>query len=126
MKKKVLSVLLVGAMTASMFAGCGNDGGKAAGADGANVVGDAAPVTEAGGCWADAEAAGNPVTLKTVSMFGGTDPNAEVYAAINDEFMAENSHVTSRIIRRRRTRSGRQQLPVGQRAVSQCRFLRRK
>ena len=39
-------------------------------------------------------AAGNPVTLKTVSMFGGTDPNAEVYAAINDEFMAENSHVT--------------------------------
>ena len=27
-------------------------------------------------------------------MFGGTDPNAEVYAAINDEFMAENSHVT--------------------------------
>ena len=28
MKKKVLSVLLVGAMTASMFAGCGNDGGE--------------------------------------------------------------------------------------------------
>lgn len=93
MKKKVLSVLLVGAMTASMFAGCGNDGGKAAGADGANG-GDAAPVTEESGDAADAEAAGNPVTLKTVSMFGGTDPNAEVYAAINDEFMAENSHVT--------------------------------
>lgn len=93
MKKKVLSVLLVGAMTASMFAGCGNDGGKAAGADGANG-GDAAPVTEESGAAADAEAAGNPVTLKTVSMFGGTDPNAEVYAAINDEFMAENSHVT--------------------------------
>ncbi len=93
MKKKVLSVLLVGAMTASMFAGCGNDGGKAAGADGANG-GDAALVTEESGAAADAEAAGNPVTLKTVSMFGGTDPNAEVYAAINDEFMAENSHVT--------------------------------
>lgn len=93
MKKKVLSVLLVGAMTASMFAGCGNDGGKAAGADGANG-GDAALVTEESGAAADAEADGNPVTLKTVSMFGGTDPNAEVYAAINDEFMAENSHVT--------------------------------
>lgn len=92
MKKKVLSVLLVGAMTASMFAGCGNDGGKAAGADGANG-GDAALVTEESGAAADAEADGNPVTLKTVSMFGGTDPNAEVYAAINDEFMAENSHV---------------------------------
>lgn len=93
MKKKVLSVLLVGAMTASMFAGCGNDGGKAAGADGANG-GDAALVTEESGAAADAAADGNPVTLKTVSMFGGTDPNAEVYAAINDEFMAENSHVT--------------------------------
>lgn len=27
-------------------------------------------------------------------MFGGTDPNAEVYAAINDEFMAANTNVT--------------------------------
>ena len=87
MKKKVLSVLLVGAMTASLFAGCGSNAGETTGAAG----GDAA-TTEEGG--ADADVAQNPVTLKTVSMFGGTDPNAEVYQAINNEIMAEYDYIT--------------------------------
>ena len=82
MKKKVLSVLLVGAMTASLFAGCGSDADKTADAAGGNAAG-----TEAGETH-------NPVTLKTVSMFGGTDPNAEVYQAINNELMEQYDYIT--------------------------------
>lgn len=40
------------------------------------------------------EATKNPVTLTTVSMHGGTDPNAGNYQAINEQFMAENSYIT--------------------------------
>lgn len=64
MKKKILSLLLVGVMSLSLLTGCGGgDGGK-------------------------------EVTLKTVSMFGGTDPNAEVYQAINNELMEEYDYIT--------------------------------
>lgn len=76
MKKRVLSVLLVGAMVVSMLAGCGSSSDAPAGSAG----------TEAGG---EVVAGNQEVTLKTVSMFGGTDPNAEVYQAINNELMAE-------------------------------------
>ena len=34
------------------------------------------------------------VTLNTVSMFGGTDANAENYQAINAQFMADNSYIS--------------------------------
>lgn len=36
----------------------------------------------------------NPVTLTTVSMFGGTDPNAANYQAINKKFMEDYSYIT--------------------------------
>lgn len=36
----------------------------------------------------------NDVTLVTVSMYGGTDPNAENYQNFNAEFMAEHSYIT--------------------------------
>lgn len=91
MKNKVLSVLLVAAMTASLLAGCGSSDNK-------NTTGgnSSATNTESAGSndGDDKEASKNPVTLKTVSMFGGTDPNAEVYQAINKEFMEENDWVT--------------------------------
>lgn len=97
MKKKVLSVLLIGTMTASVLAGCGNDSGEVANAgENANATADAADATgttEAGGDTAEA-ATGNPVTLKTVSMFGGTDPNKEAYEAINAEVMEQYSYIT--------------------------------
>lgn len=90
MKKKVLSVLLVGTMAASLFTGCGSNAGETTGAAGGN---DAA-TTEEGGADANANVAQNPVTLKTVSMFGGTDPNAEVYQAINNELMDQYDYIT--------------------------------
>lgn len=36
----------------------------------------------------------NPVTLTTVSMFGGTDPNASNYQAINEQFMEDYPYIT--------------------------------
>lgn len=35
-----------------------------------------------------------PVTLKTVSMFGGTDPMAGIYKESIDQFMVDNPHIT--------------------------------
>ena len=84
MKKKVLSVLLVSAMTASLLAGCGDKKD-----DNTGAVNDTENTDVA-----DDGADKNPVTLKTVSMFGGTDPNAEVYQAINQELMDANSYIT--------------------------------
>ena len=83
MKKKVLSVLLVSAMAVSMFAGCGGNANGTTGSAG----------TESGSNVASEEGK-KEVTLKTVSMFGGTDPNAQVYQAINDELMAQYDYIT--------------------------------
>lgn len=84
MKKKVLSVLLVGAMTATMFAGCGNNADSNKGDNKGTQAADSGDSTEAK----------NPVTLKTVSMFGGTDPNKETYDAINQEVMDQYDYIT--------------------------------
>lgn len=81
MKKKLLSLLLVGAMTASVMTGCGSKP-EAGATNGGN------------GTEADAGGEYNPVTLKTVSMFGGTDPNKDTYEAINADFMKEYDYIT--------------------------------
>ena len=83
MKKKVLSMLLVGAMTATMFAGCGN-------ATDNKTEDKGTQASDSG----DSAEAKNPVTLKTVSMFGGTDPNKETYDAINQEVMDQYDYIT--------------------------------
>ncbi len=83
MKKKVLSMLLVGAMTATMFAGCGSSTD--------NKTEDKGTQASNSGDTAEAK---NPVTLKTVSMFGGTDPNKETYDAINQEVMDQYDYIT--------------------------------
>ena len=94
MKKKVLSMMLAGAITVSMLAGCGAGSDEAATTDNttADTKTETAGTTEAGG--GTAEASGNPVTLRTVSMFGGTDPNKETYEAINKEFMEQYDYIT--------------------------------
>ncbi len=95
MKGKVLSLLLAAAMAASLLAGCGSaktdEGSEAASSAETEAAAEGEAGTEAA---AEAEAGKNPVTLKTVSMFGGTDPNAGVYQAINQEFMGEYEYIT--------------------------------
>lgn len=89
MKRKALSVLLVTALSVSLLAGCGNSGNKNTETAGNNST-EKTPSTDA----SSDDGEKNAVTLKTVSMFGGTDPNAEVYEKINKEFMEENDYVT--------------------------------
>lgn len=80
MKNKVLSALLVTAMVATMLVGCGDS--KKETTDKTSDKG-----TE--------EASGDEeVTLKTVSMFDGTDANQKAYVAINDQFKKDHSNVT--------------------------------
>ncbi|MDK2807841.1 MAG: raffinose/stachyose/melibiose transport system substrate-binding protein [Clostridiales bacterium] len=92
MKKRALSLLLVGAMCASLLAGCGSSTKDEAASTGeTTATEDTAATTEAP---AADTAQKNPVTIKTVSMFGGTDPNATVYEAINEEFMKQYDYIT--------------------------------
>lgn len=70
--KKVLSVLLSALMISGLIAGCGS-GAK-------TTVGQSSGA--------------KPITLKTVSMFGGTDPNAKTYQALNKAFTAAHPNVT--------------------------------
>ena len=84
MKRKLLSMVLVSLLTISMLTGCGSKEAVSVA-----VAGEETQEVEGA-----AEPSGNLVTLKTVSMFGGTDPNAEVYNRINKEFQETNSNIT--------------------------------
>lgn len=80
--KKILAAVVTTTMLATMVAGCGNknEGDK---------PDDGGTSQEQGG-----EAASEKVTLNTVSMFGGTDPNAEIYQEINQQLMKDNPNIT--------------------------------
>jgi len=86
MKKKILSLLLVGVMSTSLLAGCGSSKANEAANTGETNEGQVAKTEDT--------VEKNPVTIKTVSMFGGTDPNAVVYEAINEEFAKEYDYIT--------------------------------
>jgi raffinose/stachyose/melibiose transport system substrate-binding protein len=98
--KKFLSILLTVVLMAALMTGCQSkkDVKETAQETDQNTVTETPSAqstetkesTEA----APTEAAKNPVTLATVSMFGGTDPNAAVYQGINDQFMKDNSYIT--------------------------------
>lgn len=80
--KKILAAVITTTMLATMVAGCSSKDSEEKPADGGSSQ-------EQGG-----EAGSQKVTLNTVSMFGGTDPNAETYQEINKEFMAANKNIT--------------------------------
>ena len=93
MKKRVLSVLLTAVMVTSMLAGCGATQKEATATQESEET-QAVETEEAAVEEATTEEAQSPVTLKTVSMFGGTDPNAPIYEEINKNFMADNNYIT--------------------------------
>lgn len=85
MKNKVLSVLLVSVLAVSMLAGCGGDKATNEGSD---------KKTEDDANKGDADKDGkSKVTLKTVSMFGGTDPNVAAYEEINSQLEKDYSYI---------------------------------
>lgn len=92
MKNKVLSVLLVSAMVATMLVGCG-DSKK----DASSNNDDKKTEQEADNGdkeEKDDSDAKNPVTLKTVSMFDGTDPNQQAYVSIQEKFQKDYDYIT--------------------------------
>ena len=78
--KKILATIIATTMIATVFTGCGSSSGKDSGTG---------TDTETG----DSEVKVEDVTLNTVSMFGGTDPNAKVYQEINKKLMTDNPNI---------------------------------
>jgi raffinose/stachyose/melibiose transport system substrate-binding protein len=97
--KKVLSVLLVFAFMMSLLTACGKKE-EATDNTAATATEDTAEATTAPADTTEAdtadttEAVQNPVTLTTVSMYGGTDANAGNYQAINAQFMTDYPYIT--------------------------------
>jgi len=87
--KKVMSILLVAVLTFSLMTACGKKKDEETNGQGTTKTEETAEVTDA-----VEETASSPVTLTTVSMYGGTDPNAPNYQAINEQFMIDNSYIT--------------------------------
>jgi raffinose/stachyose/melibiose transport system substrate-binding protein len=91
--KKLLSVIITLSFIMSMMTACGMTA-KMENTEGTQEVsitnGDSVDMTED----TDAQAEHDPVTLTTVSMFGGTDANAGNYQAINEQFMIDYSYIT--------------------------------
>jgi raffinose/stachyose/melibiose transport system substrate-binding protein len=87
--KKVASIILSLILAMSLLTACGTSDKKdeAASTGETDTKSTTAP-TEA------AEAEQNPVTLTTVSMYGGTDPNAGNYQAVIEKFMTDYPYIT--------------------------------
>lgn len=92
MKRKVISLLMTGLLLTTVLAGCGSTASSESGSSVSENTesADTADTSET----EDVTTAANPVTIKTVSMFGGTDPNAVVYEKINQEIMEQYSNIT--------------------------------
>ena len=81
--KKVLSLMLAFTLVMSLLAACGaKEKETSNNSDNPKSTTTQAPVKK------------NPVTISTVSMFGGTDPNAGTYQTINAQFMKDNDYIT--------------------------------
>lgn len=89
--KKVVSLLVASTLVFSLLTACGKktetpaDPGTTEEGTGTEEPATTEP---------EAEKEAVPVTLRTVSMHGGTDPKAAIYEEIITNFQAENPHVT--------------------------------
>lgn len=91
MKNKILSLLLVSAMAVTMLAGCGDSNQDTPASEDAAQEEETTDTPEEDAD--DTADSGNEITLKTVSMFGGTDLNQEAYKAINEQFQIDNENI---------------------------------
>ena len=98
MKKfsKVLALGLAAAMLGGVFVGCSQE--PATPAEEKPAVEKSAE--EKTGEEKPVEEAAKPVTLRVVSQFGGTDPNAVTFENHIKKFQEANSHVTNMEIKR--------------------------
>lgn len=91
--KKLIALLLAFTLVMSLLAACGKDAKESDGTEGQQEA-DTSEETKPEETQSEADNEANPVTLTTVSMHGGTDPNAENYQAIIEQFLLDNPHVT--------------------------------
>lgn len=80
--RKLLAILLVIAMSISIFSACNK----------AKTVDDS-PTPDISTPQQETEPEKETVVLRTVSMFGGTDPSAADYQQLISNFMKENPHI---------------------------------
>ncbi|HWT26345.1 MAG TPA: extracellular solute-binding protein [Mobilitalea sp.] len=92
--KKLVSLMLTFLFVMSLFAACAKDSNKADSTSTNDTNSTAQSDTSKDATAAPTAAVKNPVTLTTVSMYGGTDPNAGNYQAINEQFMKDNAYIT--------------------------------
>ena len=97
--KKIISILLAVVLVLSLMTACGTKVEKETINPDTTTTEDATTsediaTTEDATKVEEEVTAPEPVTLNTVSMFGGTDANAENYQTINTQFMADNSYIT--------------------------------
>ena len=94
--KKVLSLVLTVAFLVTFMAACGSKDDKkdTAASDEVTEAADKDAATATTEPTKPTEATKNPVTLITVSMYGGTDPNAGNYQAFNEKFMTDNPYIS--------------------------------
>jgi len=90
--KKLLSVLLVAVLMTTLFVGCAKKEEAAKVADKATET-DVAKETKTEDKEVS-EPAEEPVELRIVTMFGGTDPSTEVFKKQLEDFMAANPNIT--------------------------------
>jgi raffinose/stachyose/melibiose transport system substrate-binding protein len=97
--KKMLAMLLSLTLVVAYATGCSKESTKEDTTTG-NKVEATQPASEEAADPTEeatqpvAEEEKNPVTLTTVSMYGGTDPNAEKYQSISAEFMKQYPYIT--------------------------------
>lgn len=89
--KKLLSMLLVLMMVSALFAGCAKE--DAVETADTNTA-EATPQTNEGSTETSEPAKAEPVELRIVTMFGGTDPATVAFEAQLEAFMAANPNVT--------------------------------
>ena len=87
MKKKVVSVLLVGAMAGTMLAGCGGDN-KAADAGDNTKKEDTADKSDS----SDDSSAEGKVTLNVTTTFAGTESNVDKYQETIENWQKETGN----------------------------------
>ncbi len=90
--KRCLSVFLTVILMFSLLTACGKN--QEVQETDRSTSKDAAAADSGAKTAGTEEEAKEPVTLATMSMFGGTDPNAGNYQTINEEFMKENPYIT--------------------------------
>ncbi len=92
--RKFLSVLLAVVMIVSMISACSKDEKKDETPASNDAVATQAPSDSDNAAATEAPKENNPVTLQTVSMYGGTDPNAANYQDNIAKFMETYPYIT--------------------------------